>query len=174
MLMMGGLILGLVVPSASAETLDCWGGPSNSSTGSVGGYLGTAPAVAPLDAAAKAARNEAISEEYGALSLYNSLMTQFGNVLPFSRIARAEAQHVRALSQLFTKYDLPAPANPGPDLRWPDGNLPGGRGRQDRQRRPLWRAAQGDRQPGCGAGLQEPTSRLAEQSPVGARGVKLS
>jgi hypothetical protein len=113
MLVVGGLILGLVVPIASAETLDRWGGPSNGSTGSVGGYLSTAPVVAPLDAAEQAALNEAILEEYGALNLYNAVLDQYGNVLPFSRIARAEAQHVRALTQLFTKYGLSVPANPG-------------------------------------------------------------
>ena len=58
----------------------------------MGGYLGTAPAVAPLDAAEQAALNEAILEEYGALNLYNAVMTQYGTVLPFSRIAHAEAQ----------------------------------------------------------------------------------
>ena len=40
-------------------------------------------------------------------------MSQFGSVTPFSRIVRSEQQHVNALSQLFTKYGLPVPANPG-------------------------------------------------------------
>jgi hypothetical protein len=112
-LVVGGLILGSVAPMASAETLDRWGGPNNGSTGTMGGYLSTAPVVAPLDTAEKAALNEAILEEYGALNLYNAVLAQYGSVLPFSRIARAEAQHVRALSQLFTKYGLSVPANPG-------------------------------------------------------------
>ncbi len=113
MLVVGGLMLGSVAPMASAETLDRWGGPGRGSTGSAGGYLSTAPAATPLDAAEKAALNEAILEEYGALNLYNAVLTQYGSVLPFSRIERAEAQHVRALSQLFTKYGLSVPANPG-------------------------------------------------------------
>jgi hypothetical protein len=112
-LVVGGLILSSVAPMASAETLDRWSGPGRSSTGTVGGYLSTASVGAPLDTTEQAALNEAILEEYGALNLYNAVLEQYGSVLPFSRIARAEAQHVRALTQLFTKYGLTVPANPG-------------------------------------------------------------
>jgi hypothetical protein len=37
MLVVGGLILGLVAPSASAESLDRWSGLSNETTGSRSG-----------------------------------------------------------------------------------------------------------------------------------------
>ena len=58
-----GLIIGPVAPNVSSETLDRWGGPSNGSTGSVGGYRSTTLVVAaPLDAAEQAALNEAILE----------------------------------------------------------------------------------------------------------------
>jgi len=113
-LMVSGLILGLVAPNASAATLDHWGGPSKGSTGSVGGYRSTTlVAAAPLDAAEQAALNEAILEEYGALNFYNAVMTQYGNVLPSSRSACSEAQHVRVLCQIFARYGLAVPANPG-------------------------------------------------------------
>ena len=113
MLVVGGLILGVVAPSASAETLYRWGGPSNGSAAIGRSFGSPAPAVSPLDEAEKAALNEAILEEYGALNLYNAVMKQYGTVLPFSRIVRSEEQHVRALSQLFTNYGLSVPANPG-------------------------------------------------------------
>ena len=60
-----------------------------------------------------AALTAAINEEYGALNTYQAVLSQFGSVTPFSRIVRAEQQHVNALARLFTKYGLPVPANPG-------------------------------------------------------------
>ena len=62
MLVVGGLILGVVAPSASAETLYRWGGPSNGSAAIGRSFGSPAPAVSPLDEAEKAALNEAILE----------------------------------------------------------------------------------------------------------------
>lgn len=59
------------------------------------------------------ALTEAIDEEYGALNTYQAAVVQFGNIYPFSQIARSEQQHINALARLFTKYGLTVPANPG-------------------------------------------------------------
>jgi hypothetical protein len=113
-LVLGGLLLGTLTSAgaASAAELDRRGGPPGGTAAPVTGTLWQTP-VAPLDAAEKAALTAAIKEEYGALNTYQAVLSQFGSVKPFSRIVRSEQQHVNALSQLFVKYGLPVPANPG-------------------------------------------------------------
>ena len=71
------------------------------------------PGDGPLSAAEIDALERAIDEEYLALNTYQAVLTQLGNVTPFTRIAPSEQQHVDALSALFVKYGLPAPGNPG-------------------------------------------------------------
>ncbi len=66
-----------------------------------------------MDAAEVTALTEAIDEEYSALNTYQAALAQFGNIYPFSQIARSEQQHVNALARLFAKYGLAVPANPG-------------------------------------------------------------
>jgi hypothetical protein len=113
-LVVGGLLLGTLssAGAASAAELARHGGPTGRSAGPATGTLWQTP-VAPPDAAEVAALTAAIDEEYGALNTYQAVLSQFGSVMPFSRIVRAEQQHVNALARLFTKYGLPVPANPG-------------------------------------------------------------
>jgi hypothetical protein len=113
-LVLGGLLLGTFASAvaASAAELDRFGSPPGRSSAPVSGTWLRTP-LAPPDAAEVAALTEAINEEYGALNTYQAVLSQFGNVTPFSRIARSEQQHVNALAQLFTKYGLPVPSNPG-------------------------------------------------------------
>ena len=113
-LVVGGLLLGTLTSAgaASAAGLERYGGPTGRTTAPVTGSYRQTP-VAPLDAAEVAALTAAINEEYGALNTYQAVLSQFGSVTPFSRIVRAEQQHVNALARLFTKYGLPVPANPG-------------------------------------------------------------
>ena len=113
-LVVGGLLLGTLTSAgaASAAGLERYGGPTGRTTAPVTGSYRQTP-VAPLDAAEVAALTEAINEEYGALNTYQAVLSQFGSVTPFSRIVRAEQQHVNALARLFTKYGLSVPANPG-------------------------------------------------------------
>ncbi|PKO23965.1 MAG: DUF2202 domain-containing protein [Chloroflexi bacterium HGW-Chloroflexi-1] len=47
------------------------------------------------------------------MSIRTYALAQFGNIYPFSQIARSEQQHVNALARLFAKYGLAVPANPG-------------------------------------------------------------
>jgi hypothetical protein len=113
-LVVGGLLLGTLTSAgaASAAELARYGGPTGQPAASVAGTYRQTP-VAPLDAAEVAALTEAIDEEYGALNTYQAVVSQFGSVTPFSRIVRAEQQHVNALARLFTKYGLSVPTNPG-------------------------------------------------------------
>ncbi len=69
----------------------------------------------PLSAAEITALEQAIDEEYLALNTYQAVLTQLGNIQPFTRITPAEQQHVNALGALFSKYDLTTPGNPGLD-----------------------------------------------------------
>ena len=53
----------------------------------------------------------ALQDEYKALATYEQVMADFGSARPFSNIARAEEQHIAALSELFVAYGLDIPAN---------------------------------------------------------------
>jgi hypothetical protein len=117
------LALGLFVftqpGTVSATGLDRQGGP-----GGRGGYAqgaqgtgttaqGTGVSLTPLSDSEKGALNQAILEEYGALNLYQSVIAQSGNVIPFSQIVRAEQQHINALTRQAAKYGVAVPVNPG-------------------------------------------------------------
>lgn len=60
------------------------------------------------------ALNEALDDEYRALTTYDEVIANFGEVQPFSNIREAEARHIEALCALFIRYGLPVPEN-----RWP-------------------------------------------------------
>ncbi|MCX6028113.1 MAG: DUF2202 domain-containing protein [Chloroflexi bacterium] len=111
-LVIGGLLVGTLTGAASATELDRYGGPTSQTTAPAASTAWRTP-VTSLDAAEVAALNEAINEEYGALNTYGAAIAQFGSIIPFSQIARAEQQHINALARLFTKYGLAVPANPG-------------------------------------------------------------
>lgn len=80
-----------------------------------GGYAGSAYAYAlePLSDEEAAALQRAVLEEYGALNLYNAVIDQFGAVIPFAQIVRAEQMHVNTLVRQADKYGIEVPANPG-------------------------------------------------------------
>ena len=56
--------------------------------------------------------NEALNDEYLAWATYNQVITDFGEVLPFSNIRESEARHIQALCTLFVRYGLSIPDNP--------------------------------------------------------------
>lgn len=60
------------------------------------------------------ALNEALDDEYRAWATYDQVITDFGDVPPFSNIREAESRHVDALYELFMQYNLPIPENPWP------------------------------------------------------------
>ena len=79
-----------------------------------GTYLNEASSVlVPLTDTEKDALTQAILEEYGALNLYQNVISQFGNVYPFSNIALSEQMHVNALVRQANKYGVEVPTNPG-------------------------------------------------------------
>lgn len=57
------------------------------------------------------ALNEAINDEYKALSTYEAVISEFGSVRPFSMIKGAEEQHIASLKAIYDKYGLEIPEN---------------------------------------------------------------
>ena len=53
----------------------------------------------------------AIDDEYHAKAVYASVLEQFGDVRPFSKIIVAEQRHIDALTRLYEKYGIEAPAD---------------------------------------------------------------
>lgn len=64
-----------------------------------------------LSTDAKQALNEAIYDEYKALSTYVAIIAKLGTVRPFSMIKGAEEQHIASLKAVFDKYGLSVPNN---------------------------------------------------------------
>ncbi len=60
---------------------------------------------------AKEALDDAINDEYKALSTYEAVITEFGAVRPFSMIKGAEEQHIASLKAIYDKYGLSVPEN---------------------------------------------------------------
>jgi hypothetical protein len=58
--------------------------------------------------------NEALDDEYRSWATYDQVISDFGDMPPFSNIREAEARHIEALVALFAHYGLGVPAN-----RWP-------------------------------------------------------
>ncbi len=67
--------------------------------------------VGELSQSAKDALNEAINDEYKALSTYEAVITKLGSVRPFSMIKGAEEQHIASLKAVYDKYGLIVPKN---------------------------------------------------------------
>lgn len=60
------------------------------------------------------ALHEALDDEYQAWSIYDQVITDFGEVRPFINIRDAEARHIETLRTLYTRYGLSMPEN-----NWP-------------------------------------------------------
>jgi hypothetical protein len=70
--------------------------------------------VGNLPAKVQKALDEAINDEYKALSTYEAVIAKFGTIRPFSMIKGAEQQHIALLKALYDKYDLVVPENTWP------------------------------------------------------------
>jgi hypothetical protein len=71
----------------------------------------TAPlSSAPLTPAVLAAMEAGLQDEYHAAAVYQSVLTRFGDVLPFRNIILAERQHAASIAALFTNRGLAVPA----------------------------------------------------------------
>jgi hypothetical protein len=100
------------VVSASSSARGVPGGRGGNN-GQAAVQQGAGYALTSLSAEEVAALQEAILEEYGALNLYQSAISQVGNVYPFNQIVVSEQQHINALVRQATKYGVTVPANPG-------------------------------------------------------------
>lgn len=67
--------------------------------------------VGELPLEVQSALDEAINDEYKALSTYEAVISEFGMVRPFSMIRGAEEQHIASLKAIYDKYGLEAPEN---------------------------------------------------------------
>ncbi|MBI9049318.1 MAG: DUF2202 domain-containing protein [Anaerolineaceae bacterium] len=77
--------------------------------GASGAGMGTGYALTPLSAEEADGLMRAIEEEYTARALYESVIADFGNVIPFTEIALSEASHATALVRQAEKYGLDIP-----------------------------------------------------------------
>lgn len=102
--------------SVTAATPQAGSGFGNRAGAPAVSTAGSALATTPLSAEEAAALVRAIREEYNARALYQSVLNSFGNVLPFSRIVRSEAQHYSALAQLAQRYGVQIPALSAPAM----------------------------------------------------------
>jgi len=64
-----------------------------------------------LTSEVKNALDEAIDDEYKAMSTYQAVIDKFGQVRPFSMIIGAELQHIASLTNIYQKYGLKVPEN---------------------------------------------------------------
>jgi len=67
--------------------------------------------VSKLNDVVVGALNEAIEDEYRALTVYQKVTDKLGMVRPFSMIMGAEEQHIASLKAVFDKYGLEIPKN---------------------------------------------------------------
>ena len=79
-------------------------------TGASGSAMGTGLAITPLTDEEADGLIRAIEEEYTARALYESVIADFGSVIPFAGIANSEAAHANALIRQAQKYGLDIPA----------------------------------------------------------------
>lgn len=70
--------------------------------------------VSELPQSVQVALDEAINDEYKALSTYEAVIAKFGAVRPFSMIKGAEEQHIASLKAIYDKYGLVVPKNTWP------------------------------------------------------------
>ena len=61
-----------------------------------------------LSSEVQQALDEAINDEYKALSTYEAVIAKLGSVRPFSMIKGAEVQHIASLKAIYDKYGRPA------------------------------------------------------------------
>jgi hypothetical protein len=66
----------------------------------------------PLPEPVRQAVYAALDDEQKAYATYKAIMDKFGEVRPFSNIARAELRHESRLQDILKRYGLPAVANP--------------------------------------------------------------
>ena len=108
-------VLGLTAACAPSSNSVAAAAPKVSAELSIESGSVDAPALyaatSELSADEVEALNMALQDEYKALATYERVIADFGEVRPFTNIARAEMQHIAALTRLFETYSVEMPAN---------------------------------------------------------------
>lgn len=93
----------------------------NGSNGNNGNNTANGAGIGTLDATVEvlAAMAAAIQDEYHAENIYQGVLTDFGNVFPFSRIVNAEQRHSAAIARLYQNRNIDVPAS-----EWNLDNVP--------------------------------------------------
>jgi len=79
----------------------------------------SAVAPEPEDQAVLAAMEATIQDEFRAELIYQSVLDDFGSVLPFKNIINAEVRHSEAIALLYVTRGLPVP-----ESRWASNEIP--------------------------------------------------
>jgi len=108
-----GLALALTVAVSATTMVAAAGGPPQDRGMALGQNLAV---TGELDAEEQAILAEFLIDEHKALATYEAIMADFGEVAPFSTIARAEQQHIAALERIYTRYGIDLPAIPTFDI----------------------------------------------------------
>lgn len=82
-----------------------YGRGSGNGGGQGSGYI-------PLDDDEIEALHLALDDEYHAYAVYQAVISDFGEVIPFVEIVESEARHIEALLKQFNKNGITAPENP--------------------------------------------------------------
>lgn len=71
----------------------------------------TAPTAAAVDPSLIAALTRAIDDEYRAEAIYQGVLNDFGQIMPFVNVLTAEERHSTAIARLFTNRGLAVPTS---------------------------------------------------------------
>lgn len=111
--------IGFVNPQNGAQWNDQQRGQMNRGAGAngTGFYASLPPASATeLPQSIIDLMIEGWLDEQHAYAAYESIMTQFGEIAPFTSIQQAEVQHAAAWEFLFDRYGIPVPEVPDFDV----------------------------------------------------------
>jgi len=79
----------------------------------------TAPTADPLTPEVRAALDRSLQDEYRAETIYQGVVNDLGQILPFVNVLTAEQRHSASLAQLYSRRGLVAPGS-----QWTLGTVP--------------------------------------------------
>ncbi len=110
---LAGLVLALTIAVLDTTAVAAAGGPPQNRGLGMGQNVAV---TGELDAEEQAILAEFLIDEHKALAIYETIMADFGEVAPFTAIARAERNHIAALERIYTRYSIDLPAIPTFDI----------------------------------------------------------
>jgi hypothetical protein len=96
---------------AAAVALGCDSSTSPTKVGTGTTFSLTTTAVAAMD--------RAIQDEYHAEQIYEGVLEDFGALLPFANVVRAEARHSESIARVYWNHEMAVPAS-----AWSRDNVP--------------------------------------------------